>query len=379
MPEPETYDFYVDEIMYHFDGRWKYRNIAERHRLPCEFIKFKQPQQNLPILKIFLDIYIDDFGTYRNVYHSLGGVYLQLGNMPLTLRKQLKNHFLLGFVPFGASLNDFIKPILQDIRLLENGLVMETLNGRVWVVGGVGCITANLPQGNDLAGVKRHGANHGYRICNVPNDQYTNSNYNFIKNARFNQQTNKRLTEIRNQNSRGNKEYLATKYGLVEPAGPFNNLQWDHHLQTPQDAYHSMAEKAREATFNILNANGENAFIEYWRSIEKPAHWSRMPNPLRHRQSFMFSDVLKLVMLMPFILRRFLKPHHIKVDTLNNWREDLKLRQNSMVVSKLVTCWAIEAKALKLAFLTIMTKSIYQELQNSLKEEREILIQVNTF
>ncbi|CAB5379108.1 unnamed protein product [Rhizophagus irregularis] len=256
---------------------------------------------------------------------------------------------------------------------------METLNGRVWVVGGVGCITANLPQGNDLAGVKRHGANHGYRICNVPNDQYTNSNYNFIKNARFNQQTNKRLTEIRNQNSRGNKEYLATKYGLVEPAGPFNNLQWDHHLQTPQDAYHSMAEKAREATFNILNANGENAFIEYWRSIEKPAHWSRMPNPLRHRQSFMFSDVLKLVMLMPFILRRFLKPHHIKVDTLNNWREDLKLRQNSMVVSKLVTCWAIEAKALKLAFLTIMTKSIYQELQNSLKEEREILIQVNTF
>ncbi|CAB4428340.1 unnamed protein product [Rhizophagus irregularis] len=343
--EPETYDFYVDEIMYHFDGRWKYRNIAERHRLPCEFIKFKQPQQNLPILKIFLDIYIDDF----------------------------------GFVPFGASLNDFITPILQDIRLLENGLVMETLNGRVWVVGGVGCTTADLPQGNDLAGVKRHGANHGCRTCNVPNDQYTNSNYNFIKNARFNQQTDKRLTEIRNQNSRGNKEYLATKYGLVEPAGPFNNLQWDRHLQTPQDAYHSMAGKARtllEATFNILNANGENAFIEYWRSIEKPAHWSRMPNPLRHRQSFMFSDVLKLVMLMPFILRRFLKPHHIKVDTLNNWRENLKIRQNSMVVSKLVTCWAIEAKTLKLAFLTIMTESIYQELQNSLKEEREILIQL---
>ncbi|CAB4495398.1 unnamed protein product [Rhizophagus irregularis] len=123
-------------------------------------------------------------------------------------------------------------------------------------------------------------------------------------------------------------------------------------METPQDAYHSMAGKARtllEATFNILNANGENAFIEYWRSIEKPAHWSRMPNPLRHRQSFMFSDVLKLVMLMPFILRRFLKPHHIK---------------------------AIEAKTLKLAFLTIMTESIYQELQNSLKEEREILIQL---
>jgi len=118
MPEPEEYDFYVDEIMYYFDGRWKYRNIVARHRLPCEFIKSKQPWQNLPILKIFLDIYIDDFGTYRNVYHTLGGVYLQFGNMLLTLQKQLKNYFLIGFVPFRANLNDFIKPILQDIKLL---------------------------------------------------------------------------------------------------------------------------------------------------------------------------------------------------------------------------------------------------------------------
>jgi hypothetical protein len=130
MPEPsEGYDFYVDEIMYRFDGRWQYRNIAERHRLPCEYITLKQPQQNLPFLKIFLDIYVDDFGTYRNTYHSLGGVYLQFGNMPLALRKQLKNHFLIGFVLFRASFDNFIKPVLEDIKLLENGLTMKTLNG----------------------------------------------------------------------------------------------------------------------------------------------------------------------------------------------------------------------------------------------------------
>ena len=128
----------------------------------------------------------------------------------------------------------------------------------------------------------------------------------------------------------------------------------------------------------MLNASGENAFIEHWRSIEKPAHWSRMPNPLRHRQSFMFSDVLKLSMLMPFILHRFLKPNHIKADTLNDWREKLKIRKNS-VVSKLLSCWAIEAKALKLVFSITMTESIYQELQDSLKEESEMLIQVNIF
>src|SRR6266480_908357 len=156
-----------------------------RHRLPCENITVSSPSQQLPILKIFLDIYLDDFGTYKNVYHSLGGVYLQFGNMPLFLRKQLKNYFLIGFIPFGANFDDFIAPILQDIKYLENGLIMQTLYGDAWVIGGIGCITADLPQGNDLAGVKRHGANHGCRTCNVSNGQYTNLDYNFIKNAQF--------------------------------------------------------------------------------------------------------------------------------------------------------------------------------------------------
>ena len=66
-----------------------------------------------------------------------------------------------------------------------------------------------------------------------------------------------------------------------------------------------MAGKARtllEATFNVFNTNSENTFIEHWKSIEKPVHWNRMPNLIRYRQSFMFSDVLRLAMLMPFIL-----------------------------------------------------------------------------
>ncbi|CAG8784393.1 9107_t:CDS:1, partial [Cetraspora pellucida] len=58
-----------------------------------------------------------------------------------------------------------------------------------------------------------------------------------------------------------------------------------------------MAGKTRtllEAMFNVFNLNGENAFLKHWRDIKKPANWCRMPNPLRHRQNFMFSDVLRL-------------------------------------------------------------------------------------
>ncbi|CAB5153520.1 unnamed protein product [Rhizophagus irregularis] len=306
MPEPEVYDFYIKEIIYRFNNRWKFRDITMRHQLPCEYITLTPPPQHLPVLKIFLDIYVDDFGS-------------------------------------------------------------------------IGCVTADLPQGNDIADVKRHNAKYGCRSCNVPNDQYTNIDYNYIKNARFHQQTEKQFIEIKSQHSKIDRERLATKYGLLIEPGPFKMLKWDRHLQIPQDPYHSMAGKARtllEGTFNIFNTNGENAFIEYWKNIEKPSHWYRMPNPVRYRQSFMFSDVLRLTMLMPFVLRRFLKPYHIKKEVLNNWNMEQNIKQNSAVL-KLCTCWAIEAKVLKLAFSNTMTESVYQELQELLKREYEILIQVS--
>ncbi|CAI2186470.1 2169_t:CDS:2, partial [Funneliformis geosporum] len=64
--------------------------------------------------------------------------------------------------------------------------------------------------------------------------------------------------EIDSQHTKAAKKRLATEYRL-----------------TPQDLYHSMAEKARtllEVTFSILNVIGEKAFIEHWKNIEKPSH-----------------------------------------------------------------------------------------------------------
>ena len=57
----------------------------------------------MPVLKFYLDLYYDDFGTFCNTYHSLGGIYLQIGNMPRQLRKQLRNYFIIGLVPFGGK------------------------------------------------------------------------------------------------------------------------------------------------------------------------------------------------------------------------------------------------------------------------------------
>ena len=76
------------------------------------------------IYKLFIDLYYDDFGTYRNVYHSIGGVYIQFENMLTYKRKLIKNHFILGFIPFSGNFNEFILLFISEIKKLEQGKIM---------------------------------------------------------------------------------------------------------------------------------------------------------------------------------------------------------------------------------------------------------------
>src|SRR3954452_2341109 len=123
-----TNGLYIKEILYKNNGHWKLRDVMLDYMHPCEYsiLNSPPPQYNhLQVLKLFIDIYYDDFGTYRNVYHSLGGIYIQLGNMPFDIRRHLRNHFVLGFVPFEGNFNEFIRPFISDMKRLEQETLMN--------------------------------------------------------------------------------------------------------------------------------------------------------------------------------------------------------------------------------------------------------------
>ncbi|RHZ52782.1 hypothetical protein Glove_457g100 [Diversispora epigaea] len=108
--------------------------------------------------------------------------------MPFHQRKLLKNHFIIGFVPFGATFSEFIQPFLRDIKKLEKGILMKINSEEYLITSGLGVITADLPQGNDLCGVKRHGANHECRNYFVPRESLSDNNYDHLQNTRYLQQ-----------------------------------------------------------------------------------------------------------------------------------------------------------------------------------------------
>ncbi|CAG8812033.1 12975_t:CDS:2, partial [Racocetra persica] len=241
--QPPFFDLSINEILYNFNGQWKIRSIKFRNQHPAEYISINlPPNPAMPVLNFFLDLYYDNFCTFRNVYHALGGIYLQIGNMPRQMRKQLRNHFVIGFVPFGGDTRDFIKPFLEEIKKLEQGFVINLHGIDYWITGGLGVFTADLPQGNDIAGVLRHNAYRGCRACKAPKDQLTNLSYDIYCHGRYHQITDNEFQHISHQTSNNLKSRLCSQYGLRSP-GPLDPLLHDRHLHTPQDAYHAVAGK----------------------------------------------------------------------------------------------------------------------------------------
>ncbi|CAB4441984.1 unnamed protein product [Rhizophagus irregularis] len=181
--QPDRYEYFIEEIVYIANGIWTIRSINLRHRHPIEYIQIQDSPRELPIYKFFLDIYIDKFGPFRNAYHAIGGVYLQVGNMPQVLRQKLKNHFLLGFIPFAATCDDVLKPLVSDIKELESGFEMDLGDERIWIMGGLGDITSDLPEGNEQAGVKNHNANYGCRNCTIHRNELHDMSFDILANG----------------------------------------------------------------------------------------------------------------------------------------------------------------------------------------------------
>ncbi|CAG8453434.1 5143_t:CDS:2 [Gigaspora rosea] len=160
------------------------------------------------------------------------------------------------------------------------------------------------------------------------------------------------FNEIQALSNKSEQQKLATKYGLSLDENILKDIAWNCHLQTPHDIYHAMAGttiKLLDATMNIFNKSGESEWLNHWKKIEKPTWWPKMPNPLTHRHSFSFSDSLKLAMIMPFILKRFLNIKHIKNTEINILKERLN-ESHTLIPIKLIECWTTVSKALKITF-----------------------------
>ncbi|PKK61347.1 hypothetical protein RhiirC2_791919 [Rhizophagus irregularis] len=276
LPEPENYDYRIEEILYIHNNRSKIRQIHQQHQLPNQhnFQRLSFPL-NLQHLKFFIDLYYNDFGAFGKSYYKLGGIYIQFGNMPLSMRQHLKNYFLIGLIPFGAKFADFIKPFIQQMQILQNGIIMTNYNeDKVIISGGLGMCIADLPQGNDLAGIRRHNTDHGYCTCEVTQEDLNNTYFDIQLNGRYCHIMDCYYKEIKQTSTKSAKENIAKQHGLCLKKNILDNLIHNPYIQVPQNPYHCLAGLVRhlfDKTFKSMNDEGHKIFVKIWREFEMPS------------------------------------------------------------------------------------------------------------
>ncbi|CAB4388850.1 unnamed protein product [Rhizophagus irregularis] len=137
---------WISEIIYKCNDRWHVHNVKLSYLHPSDYISIRNPpSSSMPIYKLFLDLYYDDFGTFRNVYHSL-----------------------------------------DEIKELEKGKVMTVQGQDAWIIAGLGVVTADLPQSNDLTEVLRHNANKGCRTCKTTKESLSaHNNQDIVTTLRY--------------------------------------------------------------------------------------------------------------------------------------------------------------------------------------------------
>ena len=130
-----------------------------------------------------------------------------------------------------------------------------------WIIASLRSVTADLPQDNDLVGVKRHGAIKGCRTCLVSKENATNNNLDIPSISRYHHITNDQFQEIFTALTITQQSSIAKEYGLQTTLPILDQLQRERHLQSPQDIYHIMARKMLKLlrlTIDILSPDGEN-------------------------------------------------------------------------------------------------------------------------
>ena len=140
---------------------------------------------------------------------------------------------MLGFIPFGSSFDEFIKPFIMEMKELEVGKIMNIQGIKCLVIASLGDITADLLQGNDLVGVKRHGANRGCRTCNITKDSLTSDGLDLKLISRYHHQTDKQFEEITVASMITERKAIATEYGLRLQPSILDELKRERHLQSP--------------------------------------------------------------------------------------------------------------------------------------------------
>jgi hypothetical protein len=280
-----------DKAVQHF-------TIFETESLPKPLYKLFQSEKlkkrlaSLPtgvtVLRLFLVYFYDGVNIFRKANHSTGAGYITLGGLPLHLQDLLRNLIPVHLVPPGADLRKSLEPFLARVMQLQEGIHVHLGEkiGPVFLVGGLGLVRADMPQGHEFAGNLKQGAHLGCRLCKTHQKDFDKvlSPTEAARVVRTIQGTQATRAAARSEFPRSApKEGKKLRgEGLAPMESVFAEVNMDYLRQCPYEPFHS--EKigfAKKFLNNFCTVLDADAFRQLNERIELLTQFPAWPNKVK--------------------------------------------------------------------------------------------------
>ncbi|KAG6262162.1 hypothetical protein E4U22_000861 [Claviceps purpurea] len=233
---------------------------------------------NMRSLPMFL--FADGFGLFRNMYRAIEGLYLMPQYLPAADREKLSSLIPLALGPFGAKKADLYKA-LNFLCELEKGKYVVVNGESVFVCAFVGAFVGDMMEQQELSGCLGHQAINGCRYCLVKKDWGIKDDWHLMDT----------LDEL------------------------FPCL--DRIRSRPIDAAHSEYQGLSRVMLtllykDILTPEAAVELDDQFRKIQFPPGWRRLQSGNSHLESWRMLELAHGSIILPLVLRGWLKDAHIK-------------------------------------------------------------------
>lgn len=272
--------------------------------------------------------FLDGFGIYRNMNRSLMGIYLLLANLATTERIRQPNVLPVTLGPHGSRLSDVVKA-LQHMTALDAGVVMSISGQSVFVCAFVHCFIGDMPQQQENSGFKSQNAKLGCKSCLIPSAERSNLDFDILTNGRTHHQAMSMRAELERTAAvnKGQAEAYAIKFGLSIEQPPLTALApaLDIILSRPSDPAHSEFQGiTKQMHFllieRVLAAPAIKLYCHELRTLAFPPGYASLQNPAKHLGSYSLSDHARWSMIVPILLRLWLRPEHMHLRYLRSMK-----------------------------------------------------------
>ena len=290
----------------------------------------------IPVLRIFLTFYYDDFGAYNRIYRKVGGAYAGFGNLPRFLQDLLTNIMTVTLVPPGVPFDKAMEVFFKQLRELQKGvsLYLGTEYGWVFLIGGAGIFRSDTVESQRRSGHRACTAQFGCRVCKVAKRKYSDATWDVVRTGRtsgWEKGVRKAAACLKTKKER---EEARQKAGLHETQGMFakHGIAADDTQNLPFDVFHSellgVAVLIIASIINSMTSSAKSELFKLADEFEVPFGWDRdllQPVPTTDGDSLKNhkgSHVAKLVQVLPFIRRGWITEERFTLKKREKFRED---------------------------------------------------------